>query len=148
MTSTRRAAIAIGYAAFVQLHHHAYEMYARARLGDRALAALVVQQVLRRAELSWSTMLREQDPVAFTWQVLRDTVTQARPELPGAGADGLHLALPDPPADAALLHEQLGMAPKAAAALMGLGEPELHVQLKAARRLLAEHTVPDRNGAA
>ncbi len=40
------------------------------------------------------------------------------------------------------------MTPKAAAALMGLGEPELQVQLRAARRILAELDPGGRNGGA
>ncbi|MFJ6382657.1 hypothetical protein ACIQI7_21980 [Kitasatospora sp. NPDC092039] len=138
MPSSRRPAIGpVGYAAFVQLHHRGYEMYARARLGDSALAALVVAQVLRMAELSWSALMLRDNPVAFTWRALRDAVTAARARVRDSRTDGLHRALPDRPADAALLHERLGMEPKAAAALMGLGEPELHVQLKAAHRMLA-----------
>ncbi|MET8698294.1 hypothetical protein ABZW10_05380 [Kitasatospora sp. NPDC004723] len=110
------------------------------------MAAMVVAHVLRRAELSWSAAIRE-DPTAFTWRLLRETVTMARGEARDSRADGLHRALPDRPADAALLHERLGMEAKAAAALMGLGEAELHVQLQVARRILAglNH---DRNGAA
>ncbi|MCX4755320.1 hypothetical protein [Kitasatospora purpeofusca] len=137
----------VGYAAFVQLHRHGYERYARARLGDRSLATTVVAQVLRRAELNWSAALRG-DPAALTWDVLRESVTTARGEAADAPADDLHRTLPDRPADAALLHERLGMTPKAAAALMGLGEPELQVQLRAARRILAELDPGGRNGGA
>lgn len=133
----RAAAAGIGFAAFVQLHHLAYEQYARARLGDRALSRLVVSRVLRHAELSWSSALSG-DPSSFTWRVLRDSVTQARSEAGLAPADELHRVLPDRAADAALLHERLGMPAKAAAELMGLHEPELHVDLMVARRMLAD----------
>ncbi|MFJ6776098.1 hypothetical protein ACIQOV_34945 [Kitasatospora sp. NPDC091257] len=85
----------------------------------------------------WSALMLRDNPVAFTWRALRDAVTAARAKVRDSRTDGLHRALPDWPADAALLHERLGMEPKAAAALMGLGEPELHVQLKAAHRMLA-----------
>ncbi|MFJ8433898.1 hypothetical protein ACIQ9P_21620 [Kitasatospora sp. NPDC094019] len=146
-TPRRPATGPVSYAAFVQLHRNGYERYARSRLGDRRLAATVVAQVLRRAELSWSAALRG-DPAALTWDVLRESVTTARVEAPGAPADDLHRALPDRPADAALLHERLGMAPETAAALMGLGEPELQVQLRAARRILAERDPGRRKGGA
>ncbi|MEU5385524.1 hypothetical protein [Kitasatospora cineracea] len=137
MPSSRTpAAGPVGYAAFVQLHRRSYERYAHARLGDSALAIRVVAQVLRQAELGWITMLRE-NPAAFTWRVLREAVTTARAEACDSQADGLHRALPERDADAALLHERLGMETGAAASLMGLGEPEVHVQLRAARRMLA-----------
>ncbi|MFF0391854.1 hypothetical protein ACFYS8_24660 [Kitasatospora sp. NPDC004615] len=140
MSRSRKPAIAdSGYAAFVQLHCRSYRAYARARLGDGALAGLVVEQVLRCAELSWTQALND-DPAAFTWRVLRDSVTLASRQACDLRLDRLHRALPDRAADAALLHERLGMAPRAAAELMGLNEPQLHVQLMAARRLLAGGT--------
>ncbi|MFD7642159.1 hypothetical protein ACFV4P_16050 [Kitasatospora sp. NPDC059795] len=126
-----------GYAAFVQLHRHSYQAYARARLGDGVLACRVVEQVLRRAELSWTQALHD-DPAAFTWRVLCDSVTLAGRQTGDLRLDRLHRALPDRVADAALLHQRLGMAPREAAGLMGLHEPQLHVQLMAARRLLAD----------
>ncbi|MFE6049932.1 hypothetical protein ACFQ6N_04195 [Kitasatospora sp. NPDC056446] len=126
----------VGYAAFVRLHHHGYEMYAHARLGDGFLAVRVVAQVLCWVELCWGVMLLG-DPAAFTWRMLRDAVTVARTGARDSRADRLHRALPDRPADAVLLREGLGLAPRAAAALMGLDEPELYVQLKAAHRMLA-----------
>ncbi|MFJ5922151.1 hypothetical protein ACIQF6_06010 [Kitasatospora sp. NPDC092948] len=137
MSRPRRSATAdSGYAAFVQLHCHSYQAYARARLGDGPLAGRVVDQVLRCAESSWTQALHE-DPAAFTWRVLRESVTRASRQSCDHRQDRLHRALPARAADAALLHVRLGMAPRAAAELMGLNEPQLHVQLMAARRLLA-----------
>ncbi|WKE71841.1 hypothetical protein [Streptomyces sp. WP-1] len=127
----------LGYAAFVQLHRRDYEMYAGARLGDSKLAMSVVADVLRRAELSWNTLMLRENPLALTWRALRDSVTTARTETHESRTDGLHRALPDQAADAVLLREKLGMDTKAAAALMGLEEPELHMQFQAARRMLA-----------
>ncbi|MFJ4676833.1 hypothetical protein [Kitasatospora sp. NPDC088783] len=123
----------VGYAAFVELHCDHYERYARARLGDARLAEQVVALVLRRAKSHWAWALRG-DPAAFTWQVLCEAVTLARKDAPASLSDGLHRAMPDRAADAALLHESLGLEPAAAAALMGLEEPAVHAQLKAARR--------------
>ncbi|MGW4380692.1 sigma-70 region 4 domain-containing protein [Kitasatospora sp. NPDC004531] len=125
-----------GYDAFVQLHCRGYQAYARARLGDGALAGRVVEQVLRRAESSWTQALND-GPAAFTWRVLHDSVTLASRQACDLELDRLHRALPARVADAALLHGLLGMAPREAAELMGLNEPQLHVQLMAARRMLA-----------
>ncbi|MFJ7275468.1 hypothetical protein [Kitasatospora sp. NPDC098663] len=123
----------VGYAAFVELHYGHYEMYAWARLGDAGLAKQVVALVLRRTEADWAWALRD-DPAAFTWQALCEAVTLARKDAPASPLDALHRVMPDRVADAALLHELLGLEPDAAAALMGLDEPAVHVQLKAARR--------------
>ncbi|MDH6709137.1 DNA-directed RNA polymerase specialized sigma24 family protein [Kitasatospora sp. MAA19] len=123
----------VGYAAFVELHYGHYEMYARARLGDAGLAEQVVALVLRRAEADWAWALRD-DPAAFTWRALREAVSVACKNAPTSPSDALHRVMPARAADAALLHEFLGLEPAAAAALMGLDEPAVHVQLKAARR--------------
>ncbi|MCX4749177.1 hypothetical protein OG455_27355 [Kitasatospora sp. NBC_01287] len=123
----------VGYAAFVELHYGHYEMYARARLGDTGLAERVVELVLRRTEADWAWALRD-DPAAFTWRALCEAVTVARTNAPASRSDGLHRAMPDRAADAALLHEFLGLELAAAAALMGLEEPAVHAQLKAAHR--------------
>ncbi|MFH8340684.1 hypothetical protein [Streptomyces sp. AM6-12] len=137
MPSSRRPSMGLaGYTAFVQLHRSGYEMYASARLGDSKLAMSVVAEVLRKAELSWDTLMLRENPLALTWRALRDSVTAARTEVRDRRADGLHRTLPDQPADAVLLCEELGMDAKAAAALMGLDEPELHMQIQAARRML------------
>ncbi|MFF2819470.1 hypothetical protein ACFVT9_28615 [Kitasatospora cineracea] len=135
--SGHRPAIALGYAAFVQLRHRPYEQYVRARLGSGEVSRQVVRHALRRTELSWPAVLAS-DPAAFAWRVLGEVVAEALACLPHPGADSLHRALPARAADAALLHERLGMPAGAAAELMGLAEPELHVELQAARRLLAE----------
>lgn len=127
----------VGYMAFVQLHRRDYEMYAGARLGNSKLAMSVVAEVLRGAELNWTTLMLRENPLALTWRALRDSVTTARTEVHDSQADGLHRTLPDQPADAVLLREGLGMDTKAAAALMGMEEPELHMQFQAAHRLLA-----------
>ncbi|GGQ65537.1 hypothetical protein [Kitasatospora griseola] len=133
--SGHRTAPALGYAAFVQLRHHPYEQYAHARLGDADLSRRVVQQALRRTELSWPAVLAS-DPDAFAWRVLGEAVADALARSARPGADALHRTLPARAADAALLHEQLGMPTGAAAELMGLGEPQLQVELRTARRLL------------
>ncbi|MFJ1936756.1 hypothetical protein ACIOGZ_29360 [Kitasatospora sp. NPDC088160] len=135
--SGHRPAIALGYAAFVQLRHRPYEQYVRARLGDGEVSRQVVQHALRRTELSWAAMLAS-DPAAFAWRVLGEVVAEALASAPHPDADSLHRTLPARAADAALLHEHLGMSADEAAELMGLAEPELHVELRAARRLLAE----------
>ncbi|MFF2954979.1 hypothetical protein ACFVVU_26975 [Kitasatospora sp. NPDC057965] len=126
-------ALCLCYAAFVELNHGHYEMYARARLGDAVLAAKVVASVLRRTEADWERALRD-DPAAFTWRALCEAVTVACTLAPAAPSDRLHRAMPDQAADAALLHDFLGLEPAAAAALMGLDESAVHVQLKAAHR--------------
>ncbi|MGX4733234.1 hypothetical protein [Kitasatospora griseola] len=123
----------VGYAAFVELHHGHYELYARARLGDACVAKQVVGLVLRRAEAQWARALRG-DPTATTWQALREAVTLARKNAPASPFDGLHRSMPERAADAALLRELLGMEPAAAAALMGVEEPAVQAQLKAADR--------------
>ncbi|BAJ27111.1 MULTISPECIES: hypothetical protein [Kitasatospora] len=134
--SGQRPAIALGYAAFVQLRHHPYEQYVSARLGGGEVSRQVVRHALRRTELSWPAVLAA-DPAAFAWRVLGETVALAPlPRYPGA--DSLHRTLPVRAADAVILHERLGMPAGRAAELMGLTEPELHVQLRLARRLLAE----------
>ncbi|MFJ8430464.1 hypothetical protein ACIQ9P_04070 [Kitasatospora sp. NPDC094019] len=126
-------AICLCYAAFVELNYDHYKMYARARLGDAGLAERVVALVLRRTEADWERALRD-DPAAFTWRALCEAVTAARTLAPTAPPDRLHRVMPDQAADAALLHDLLGLEPAAAAALMGLDGPSVHVQLKAARR--------------
>ncbi|WP_327073240.1 hypothetical protein OG196_14435 [Kitasatospora purpeofusca] len=126
-------AVCLCYAAFVELHCGHYEMYARARLGDAGLAEWVVALVLCRTEADWERALRE-GPAAFTWRALCDAVTVARTFAPAAPPDSLHRVMPDQTADAALLHDGLGLAPAVAAALMGLDEPAVRVQLKAAYR--------------
>ncbi|KDN86989.1 hypothetical protein [Kitasatospora cheerisanensis] len=131
-----RPAIAIGYAAFVQLRRRPYEQYVRARLGDCELSRRVVEHALRRTELSWPAVLAA-DPAVFAWRVLGESVADALARSARQGADALHRALPARAADAALLHERLGMPAGAAAELMGLAEPELQVELRTARRLLA-----------
>ncbi|MFY4717864.1 hypothetical protein [Streptomyces sp. LaBMicrA B280] len=136
-SSPRPSTAPVGYTAFVQLHRRDYEMYASARLADSKLAASVVAEVLRRAELSWNTLMLRENPLALTWRALRDSVTTARTHTHDPQADVLHRTLPGQPADAVLLREGLGMDTKSAAALMGMGEPELHMQFQAARRLLA-----------
>ncbi|MFG2919844.1 hypothetical protein ACGF0D_44170 [Kitasatospora sp. NPDC048298] len=133
----RRTVLTLGYAAFVQLRLRPYEQYARARLGDGDLSRRAVARALRRTELSWSTVLTD-DPATFTWRVLREAIADALAGLAAPDLDDLHRVLPARAADAALLHERLGMPMGAAAELMGLGEPELHVDLMTARRLLAE----------
>ncbi|QKW19601.1 hypothetical protein HUT16_11455 [Kitasatospora sp. NA04385] len=127
---------AAGFAAFVLLHRSPYERYAEARLGDRALGHRAVAEALRRTALDWTSLLSDQRAMACAWRILRETVTSARAEAAGPGADSLHLALPGPAADAVLLHHGLGYHPKVAAELMGLAEPELQVDLMAARRIL------------
>ncbi|MDY0816068.1 hypothetical protein [Kitasatospora purpeofusca] len=129
----------VSYAAFVELHYRHYEMYAHARLDDAALAERVVALVLHRAQAQWSWVLRE-DPAAFTWRALCEMVSLARTLAQAPPSDRLHRAMPDRPADAALLHDLLGLAPAVAAALMGLDEPDVRVQLKAARRWSCGHT--------
>ncbi|GLW58654.1 hypothetical protein Kpho01_66650 [Kitasatospora phosalacinea] len=123
----------VGYTAFVELHHLYYELYAFARLGDVGLAEQVVELVLRQTEADWAWALRD-DPAAFTWQALCEAVTVARKNAPTSPPDGLHRSMPERAADAALLHESLGLELAAAAALMGLEEPAVHAQLKAAHR--------------
>ncbi|RAJ45339.1 hypothetical protein K353_00837 [Kitasatospora sp. SolWspMP-SS2h] len=135
--SGHRPAIALGYAAFVQLRHGPYEQYVRARLGDAEVSRQVVRHALRRTELSWDAVLAA-DPAAFAWRVLGEVVAEALAAVPRPGADALHRELPARAADAALLYEHLGMPACVAAELMGLAEPELHVELLVARRLLAE----------
>ncbi|GLW59489.1 hypothetical protein [Kitasatospora phosalacinea] len=127
----------VGYAAFVELHHGLYEKYARARLGDAGLAEQVVALVLRRTEANWAWALRD-DPAAFAWRSLCEAVTLARKDAPTSPLDGLRRDLPDRAADAAILHESLGLEPADAAALMGLEEPAVHAQLQAARRWRAD----------
>ncbi|MDH6145901.1 DNA-directed RNA polymerase specialized sigma24 family protein [Kitasatospora sp. GP30] len=132
-----RPAIALGYAAFVQLRYRPYEQYARARLGDGEASRRAVEHALRLTELSWAAMLAA-DPAAFAWRVLGEAVADAAARSPRPGTDLLHRELPARAADATILHERLGMPADAAAELMGLAEPELQVEIRAARRLLAE----------
>ncbi|WP_380286059.1 hypothetical protein [Kitasatospora purpeofusca] len=125
------------FAAFAELHHGHYEMYARVRLGDAGLAERVVALVLRRTRTEWDRALRD-GPAAFTWCVLREAVTAARALAPAPPPGGLHRVMPDQAADAALLHDRLGLAPAAVAAVMGLDEPTVRARLLAAHRRCAD----------
>ncbi|WP_033259614.1 hypothetical protein [Kitasatospora setae] len=107
----------------------------------------MVELVLRRTEADWAWVLRD-DPAAATWRTLREAVTLARKDAPASPSDGLHRSMPERPADAALLHEHLGLAPADAAALMGLEEPAVRAHLKAAHRWRADRGPAGPAGAA
>ncbi|MEV7926051.1 hypothetical protein [Kitasatospora sp. NPDC088779] len=125
------------------LQEEGYLRYVQARLGDRALSQATVEVALECVEVHWGRALSEKRPGAYAWCILRATVAAVLGSCPPvAGGDRLQAALPPAPADAALLHHELGMPVDKAARLMGVDEPDVRVGLLAARRLLGANAAP------
>ncbi|MFJ1931655.1 hypothetical protein ACIPLC_15635 [Kitasatospora sp. NPDC086801] len=119
-----------------------YLDYATARLRDGASGAAAVEEALAHTHARWAALLAGPSPVGDAWCVLRAAVTAHRPR-PDATAprqgpvDVLHRHLPDPLADAALLHHGLGLSASDAARLMGTDPGAVRAGLRSADRLIA-----------
>ncbi|MFC8449458.1 hypothetical protein [Kitasatospora sp. NPDC057223] len=118
----------------MQLYALRYRQYAQVRLSDEDLCAEAVEQALGYVADGWDAVLRCPQPMAVCWVLLRQVVSDR--SCRAAGGDRLHRALPDPAADAAVLHYRLGLEPKTAAHLMGVEEGAVRAGLRAAARVL------------
>ncbi|MEU3565122.1 hypothetical protein [Kitasatospora sp. NPDC006786] len=125
------------------LVQHHYLAYATARLTDGVSGAAAVDHALERARSSWTTLLAGPSTAGDAWHLLRDAVTAHRPVDDGRHAaekqvDMLHRYLPEPLADAALLHHRLGLSAADAAHLMGTDAAAVQAGLRSADRLMAD----------
>ncbi|MFJ6623538.1 hypothetical protein ACIQOW_38965 [Kitasatospora sp. NPDC091335] len=125
------------------LVHRHYLAYATARLTDGVSGASAVDHALKRARSRWTALLAGPSTAGETWHLLRDAVTAHRPVDDGRHAaekpvDMLHRYLPEPLADAALLHRQLGLSATDAAHLMGTDAASVQAGLRGADRLMAD----------
>lgn len=137
---TRRTGPDTGFLAFVALVYDRYLDYATARLRDGASGAAAVEEALAHAHACWAALLAGPSPAGDAWCVLRAAVTAHRPgataSRPGP-VDLLHRHLPDPLADAALLHHGLGLSVLDVARLMGTDPGAVRAGLRSADRLIA-----------
>ncbi|MFF2619015.1 hypothetical protein [Kitasatospora sp. NPDC058046] len=129
------------------LVHRHYLAYATARLTDGASGAAAVDHALERARARWTALLAGPSAAGDAWHLLRDAVTAHRPVDGGRHAarkpvDTLHRHLPEPLADAALLHHRLGLSAADAAHLMGTDAAVVQAGLRSADRLLADVGLP------
>ncbi|MEV0188359.1 hypothetical protein AB0I39_07485 [Kitasatospora purpeofusca] len=118
----------------MQLYGPRYRQYARARLADERLSAEAVEHALDYLADGWDAVLRCPQPMAVCWVLLRQVVSDRSRR--ADRTDQLHRSLPDPAADAAVLHYRLGLELKSAAHLMGVEEWAVRSDLRAATRIL------------
>ncbi|MBT2469547.1 hypothetical protein J7E97_17085 [Streptomyces sp. ISL-66] len=121
----------MAYEAFCSKYRPLYARYAAARLRSACRGADLADTVLSDVARSWPAALTCPSPAALVWKLLTGEVEataqrRARPAL-----------LPCSQADTLILRHRLGLAPEAAAEVMGISPSEFSSLHQAALRALA-----------
>lgn len=121
----------VSYEAFCAKYRPLYARYAAARLHSAGRGADIADTVLSAAARTWPQALTCASPAAVVWELLTGKVdaTAARRPRPAV--------LPCPQADTLILRHRLGLAPEAAADVMGITPSEFSTLHQAALRTLS-----------
>lgn len=122
----------VSYEAFCAKYRPLYARYAAARLESAGRGADIADAGLSRFARCWPEALTCASPAAVVWKLFTRMVDSsarhpARPVL----------ALPCPQADTVILRHRLGLAPEAAADVMGISASEFSTLHQAALRALS-----------
>ncbi|MFJ3519837.1 hypothetical protein [Streptomyces sp. NPDC090131] len=122
----------VSYEAFCAKYRPLYARYAAARLESAGHGADVADTVLSGFARCWAEALTCASPAAVVWKLFTGTVESSarRPARPVT-------ALPCPQADTVILRHRLGLAPEAAAEVMGISASEFSTLHQAALRALS-----------
>ncbi|WP_310726215.1 hypothetical protein [Streptomyces sp. N2A] len=106
------------FAAFCQLHHEVYQLFAQHLLAHHDTASDAVQRALGDLAASWTQALAGHRTNAIAWKALTHRIQRAHTPA-NTPASALYALVPAAEADAAVLHRIMGLSVMATADTLG-----------------------------